>query len=205
MRKLVAILSLTLLGGVLLSGQTGSVNFLNALVRLDSNGALMVSGAVAGTQGPARNIANTQVKIDSNGNLLVALAAGGATLKVASGRLTAQAAASAGVTSAYTVGASDASYMVVANVNVTTATTHSFAVNVVYTDETNTARTTPLGFCLAGSFSFTGTIANANGTIAYVGLPYAIRAKAGTTIAITTTGTFTTVVYNVEAFVWQTA
>lgn len=120
------------------------------------------------------------------------------------GRATAQAAANASVAT-FTVGAVDGSFDVSANVLVTTATTHSFAVNVAYTDEGNTARTTPFGFCLAGSFSFTGTIANAAGAIAYVGLPYAIRAKAATAITITTTGTFTTVAYNVEGLIKQTA
>lgn len=117
------------------------------------------------------------------------------------GRSTAQTAAVASV-AAYTVGAADASFIVSANVLVTTATSHNFNVTVSYTDEGNTARTvTMLFLTLAGTG--TSTIANASGAVPYHGLPANIRAKAGTTITIATTGTFTTVTYNVEGTITQ--
>jgi hypothetical protein len=44
-------------------------------------------------------------------------------------------------------------------------------------------------------------IANAAGAVPYEGVPLHIRAKSGTTITIATTGTFTTVTYNVEGLI----
>lgn len=102
----------------------------------------------------------------------------------------------------YTVGATDSSYMVSANVNITTSTLHSFNVICTYTDEGNTSRILNLSFSnLAGTFL--QTITNALGAGAYEGIPLHIRAKAGTTIIISTTGTFTTVTYNVEENIMQ--
>ncbi len=97
----------------------------------------------------------------------------------------------------YTVGASDGTFRISANVKVTTATLHNFTVIVNYTDESNVARTSTLPFAvLAGTF--VTAITNAGGTVPYEGIPIHIRAKAGTTIIVSTTGTFTTVVYNFE-------
>lgn len=102
----------------------------------------------------------------------------------------------------YTVGASDASYEVSANVLVTTATLHSFTCTCTYTDEGNTSRTLTLNFStIAGAI--TPTIANAGGALPYEGVPLHIRCKAGTTIIIATTGTFTTVTYNLEERIKQ--
>lgn len=115
---------------------------------------------------------------------------------VLTGRQTAQTAADTNVVTA-TVGSADASYMVSMNVLVTTATLHSFTGTVTYTDEGNTSRTVTLNFStLAGAL--TPTIANAGGAAPYEGVPLHIRAKGGTTIVLATTGTFTTVTYNVE-------
>ncbi len=97
----------------------------------------------------------------------------------------------------YTVGGADASYMVSANVLVTIATVHSFTVTCTYTDEGNTSRTLTLSFSNVGG-TISTTIANAGGAVPYEGIPLHIRAKAGTTIVIATTGTFTTVTYNLE-------
>lgn len=98
---------------------------------------------------------------------------------------------------AYTVGAADSSFLVSANVLVTTATVHAFTVTVTYTDEGNTSRTVTMQFSnLAGAF--VTSIANAAGTVPYEGVPLHIRAKAGTTITVASTGTFTTVTYNIE-------
>lgn len=122
---------------------------------------------------------------------------------VASGRATAQAAANASV-AAFTVGASDGSFDVVANVLVTTSTLHNFTVTVAYTDEGNTARVLTLQFSnLAGTFLT--AIANAAGAVPYEGVAVSIRCKAATAITIASAagGTYTTVAYNIEGFITQ--
>lgn len=121
-----------------------------------------------------------------------------------SDRKTAQTAAVALAT--YTVGASDSSFLVSANVLVTTATLHTFTVTCSYTDEGNTARVLTLPFQLLAGTSVT-SITNAQGTVPYEGTPIHIRAKAGTTIIIQSAagGTYTTVVYNIEEFISQIA
>ncbi len=102
-----------------------------------------------------------------------------------------------------TVSTLDCSYVVWANVLVTTATNHNFTVTVAYTDESNTPQTLTLSFTLAAGGAFTTAVVNANGTVPYMGIPQAIRCKAGSTITIATVGVFTTVVYNVEGFLQQ--
>lgn len=118
-----------------------------------------------------------------------------------SGRSTAQTAAATSVAT-YTVGAADGSFEVSANVLVTASTTHSFTVTCVYTDEGNTSRTLTLSFS-----QLTGTIltaiTNVQGAGAYEGVPLHIRCKSGTSITISSTGTFTSVTYNVEGIIKQ--
>lgn len=134
----------------------------------------------------------------------ISTVANGVAALVATGRFTAQTAAKASVM-AYTVGAADGSFEVLANVLVTTSTTHSFTVTVAYTDEGNTARTATMSFQqLAGGAPVT-VIANAAGAVPYSSLVLPIRCKASTTITVATTGTFTTVTYNVESFLKQVA
>lgn len=117
------------------------------------------------------------------------------------GRQTAQTAAVASIVT-QTVGAADTSYTISANVLVTTATVHSFTVICAYTDEGNTARTLTLQLStIAGAF--VTAITNAQGTVPYEGVPLHIRAIAGSTITLATTGTFTTVTYNVEGAITQ--
>lgn len=97
----------------------------------------------------------------------------------------------------YTVGASDASFIVSANILVTTSTLYSISATVSYTDEGNTSRVLTLNFSqLTGVF--VTTITNALAAPVYEGVPLHIRCKAGTTIVIGTTGTFTTITYNFE-------
>lgn len=114
------------------------------------------------------------------------------------GRATAQTAANASV-STHTLGASDASFEVSANVLVTTSSAENFTVTVDYTDEGNTARTLTLNFqTIAGVI---GTAINfANGAVPYEGIPVHIRCKASTTITVKTAsgGTYTGATYNVE-------
>lgn len=129
----------------------------------------------------------------------------GVPVVVGRGRATAQT-ASAGAVATYTVGASDGSFIVFANVLVTASTTHSFQIQCAYTDEGNTARTLLLTFELVAA-SAVSAVVNANGTVPYHGLSHQIRAKAGTTITIQTqaAGTYTSVTYNVEGTIVQVA
>ncbi len=119
------------------------------------------------------------------------------------GRSTAQTGAVASV-AAFTVGGGDGSFRVSANVDVTTSTTFSFTATVAYTDETNAARTLTLNFqSLAGTLLT--SITNVQGAGPYEGVSAHLRAKAGTTITIATSGTFTSVTYNVEGLISQIA
>lgn len=122
----------------------------------------------------------------------------------AAGRAVAQTAA-VGSVATYTVGAADGTFEVSANVLVTTATTHAFTVTCAYTDEGNTARTATLTFGLVAGGVTTTSVANGNGTVPYHGVTLHLRAKAATAITIATTGTFTTVTYNVEGVIRQIA
>jgi hypothetical protein len=131
----------------------------------------------------------------------IATVAGGVPAIYGQGRLTGQTAAVSTV-AAYTVGAADASFVINANVLVTASTTHNFTVTCAYTDEGNTSRTLTLAFFnLAGNL--VTSIANSAGAFPYQGIPVQIRAKSGTSITIATTGTFTTVTYNVEGYISQ--
>ena len=152
-------------------------------------------------------------KLDVNGGLdtqgkfgkynAISVAGWGMPAIYGTGRSTAQTAAVATVAT-YTVGASDGSFTVSANVNVTTSTTHTIAVQVDYTDETNTARTLTLPFAqLAGTIIT--SITNVTGAGPYEGVPLHIRCKSATAITVKTTGVFTTVTYNVEASIIQIA
>lgn len=128
----------------------------------------------------------------------------GAPAIVAAGRpATGQTAAVASVAT-FTVGAADASFEVSANVLVTTATLCNFTVTVAYTDEGGTSRTLTLQFStLAGAF--VSAIVNTGGASPYEGVPLHLRCQAATSITIATTGTFTTVAYNVEGIIKQMA
>ncbi len=117
-------------------------------------------------------------------------------------RSLAQTAAVASVAT-WTVGANDGSFVVGSNVNLTASTTNSFTVTVTYTDETNTSRTDTFSFVQNGVPAPIQTITNVTGVGAYSGMPMQIRCKAATTITIATTGTFTTVTYNIEGSIAQ--
>lgn len=98
---------------------------------------------------------------------------------------------------------SAASFLVSAQVLIRTATTHNFTVTVAYTDFEGTGRTTTFAFLKSGdtSAALTPTIVNTNGTIAYQGVPVHIDSQAGSAITIATTGTFTTVSYDVAGWI----
>ena len=99
----------------------------------------------------------------------------------------------------------DATMEVQANVLVTTATTHSFTVTCAYTDEGNTARVLTMPFLLVAGNAIVNTVVNTNGAVPYMGIAVQIRAKANTAVTIATTGTFTTVTYNVEGVIKRIA
>lgn len=122
---------------------------------------------------------------------------------VAEARSTAQTGAVASVTT-FTPGA-DGSFVVSANILVTTATSHSFTATCTYTDEGNTSRTLTLPFVLVAGSAIVNTVVNTNNAVPYMGIPIQIRAKASTAITIATTGTFTTVTYNVEGLIRKVA
>lgn len=121
-----------------------------------------------------------------------------------SGRATAQTARSAALAT-YTVGAADGSFEVSANVLVTASATHSFSVDVDYTDEGNTTRTLILPMALiTGSFLSGGLITNVSGTGPYHSPVTHIRCKAATAITIRpSNGTYTSVTYSAEGVIKQ--
>lgn len=133
----------------------------------------------------------------------VATTAWGVPAIYGSGRATGQNAAVASVAT-YTVGAADGSFYVSANVLVTAATTASFSVTVAYTDEGNSARTLTLTFSQING-TLLNVITNVTGASAYEGVPLHIRCKAATAITIASTGTFTSVTYNIEGLISQIA
>lgn len=101
----------------------------------------------------------------------------------------------------YTVGTSDGSFLVSSNVNVTTYTAGTFTTTVTYFDETNTSQTVTFNFSTTA-----GVLGTAIATAGpFEGVPLRIRAKASTAITVATTGTFTSLTYNVEADITQVA
>lgn len=99
---------------------------------------------------------------------------------------------------AYSVGAVDTTFMVSFNVNITTATSFTFHVQCAYTDETGTPRTLILPYTPISGVPSSTSMTDGDGAVPYHGSALQIRAKASTTITISTVGTFTTVVYNFE-------
>lgn len=108
----------------------------------------------------------------------------------------------------YTVGAADATFKVGGNVNVTASATHTFSLDVTYTDETNVARTLILPMAqLAGAFITGGLITAVTGTGPYESTSMIIRCKAATAITIRPSagGTYTSVTYNAAATIVKLA
>lgn len=177
-------------------------------VALDVTGAALISA----TLGVTGNFAVNTNKFDVTATTGAVAHIGGVTTSgalgavavVASGRSTAQTAAVTSV-STFTVGGSDGSFEVSVNVNVTTSTLHNFTVTCAYTDETNTARTVTLGLIQLAGATLITAITNVTGAGPYEGFPVHLRCKASTAITVATVGTFTTVTYNAEGIIKQTA
>lgn len=196
------------------NGGTNSGAALSGSSIMISNGTGVVQGALGttttllhGNVGGAPTYSAVSLTADVTG--VLPLANGGTNQAAAlsipavygTGRTTGAVAAVASV-AAFTVGASDASFLISANVLITTSVAHSFSVTCSYTDESNTARVLTLNFSqLTGTFVV--TLTNVLGASAYEGVPVHIRAKASTAITIATTGTFTSVTYNVEGRIIQ--
>lgn len=176
--------------------------FIQGVGGLISDNGLTLTGPlffVSGGSGGAAGDVAVSTGGTSTPNWKTPVAAG--VPQITSGRFTGQTAAKTNITP-YTVGAADSSFLVWANVLVTASTLNSFSATCTYTDESNTSRTLTLNFSqLTGAFIT--TITNATGAAPYEGVPVAIRCKAGSTITLSTTGTFTTVTYNVEGFLQQ--
>lgn len=132
----------------------------------------------------------------------IATAGGGVPALRAAGRVTAQSAANSSI-STYTLPASDGSYEVSMNMNVTAATALSTSMNCTYTDEANVSRTMILPTTsLSGTF-LAGGLVTATG--AFETPVMHIRCKASTAITLlTATGTFTGVTYTAEGNIKQT-
>lgn len=164
--------------------------------------------ATAGATGTADRTPATTFQLNSVGSISeyanVTTAGWGVPAIYGSGRATAQTARSAALAT-YTVGATDGSFEVSGNVNVTTSTTHSFSLDVEYTDETNTARVLILPMAqLAGAFVTGGLITNVTGAGPYESPTMHIRCKTATTITIRpSAGTFTSIEYNAEGSIRQ--
>lgn len=136
------------------------------------------------------------LSVDSSGNVIETSLP---TTTVGFNRSTGNTAANTNVLT-YTVGASDESLQVSSNILVTTSVAYSFTETVTYKDETNTGRVLTLSFnTLAGTI--TPTITGSGGASPYEGVGVHIRALAGSTVTFATTGTFTSVGYNVEGTV----
>lgn len=183
------------LAGTAVRGTTEGTNHLDIFNGTDPAGTLANGISLYSSSGVPKTL-------DAAGNVTTFPITGGTLMGIkGSGRSTAQTAAVASVAT-YTLPATDGSFLVSANVLVTTATLHTFTATVAYTDEGNTARTVTMQFStLAGAFITAMT--NAQGTVPYEGVPLHIRCKASTAITIATTGTFTTVTYNVEGIITQ--
>lgn len=137
----------------------------------------------------------------------VATAGWGVPAVYGTGRVVGTVDARAAAAATYTVGAADGSFEVSGNVLVTASTTHSFSLDVSYTDESNTARTLILPMALlTGSLLSGGLITNVSGAVPYHSVVVQIRAKAATAITVrVSAGTFTSVTYNSEGLIKQVA
>lgn len=169
---------------------------------------ILYNTGTSGTHHFSSNAGGPTFSIASTGRLSeygdVATAGWGLSAVYSAGRSTAQTAAVASVAT-YTNTSADGSYIVDANVLVTTAGSANFTVTCAYTDEGNTARTVTMTFGLVAGGVATTAIVAANGAVPYMGVPLHLRVKASTAITVATTGTFTGCTYNVEGSIRRIA
>lgn len=168
-----------------------------------SGGTHVFRRAPSGTAGTAITW-TTPVGLGANGISTynnIATEANGIAAIVKYTRVTAQSAANSSIAT-YTTPASDGSYLISGNINVTAATAISTSLNVNYTDETNTARTMIIPISGLGGTFVAGGLATSTGP--FESSVMHIRTKASTAITIyTAAGTFTGVTYNAEGVIRQ--
>ena len=190
----------------LASSSTGTLTLFNTnLLTVNAFGAATTIG-IGATTGTT-TINNDLAVADQVASVGGVTTAGnfGVPLVVAYGRSTAQTAAVASVAT-FTVGASDGTFEVSGNVRVTTSTNYTFDLRVVWTDEESVERDWMFSFTnsTGSTAPFTATSGGGGvGTTPMRGIPLLIRCKASTAITIKTSGTFTTVTYNVEGVIKQ--
>jgi hypothetical protein len=181
------------------SGSTASTS--SATGAMLSSGGLGVAGDtfLGGTLNVSGAVTQSAKTVRYNG---IATTGIGVVPVLGVGRVTAQSAANASIAT-YTAPASDGSYEVSMNLNVTAVTVMSASLNCDYTDESNTARTMILPVqSLAGNF-ITGGLVTATGP--YETPAMHIRVKASTQIKLyTSAGTYTGVTYTAEGVIKQT-
>lgn len=190
---------------------TGTVTSVSVVTSQGVSGSVATSTstpAITLTLGALTGITSLNTMVVSSGGKItnyggVATAGWGVPAVNGYGRSTAQTSAVASVAT-YTVGASDGSFIITANLNLTAVTTASISVSVTYTDETNTSRTLTMNTTNLGG-TFLTAVGAVQGVGAYSFVAQHIRAKASTSVTIATTGTFTSVTYNVEAAITQIA
>ena len=118
---------------------------------------------------------------------------------VSSGSVLAKTAAVTNVTN-FTVGSSDGLFSIYANVNCTRYVSGNFSISVIYTNESGSVSTV----AIQGHFT-SGYTTTISGVGSFEGQPITIRAKAGTNIAIKTSGTFTNLTYSAYGAIIQIA
>lgn len=201
--------NLVLFGGLVGIMTNAPTAFLDTPASTTAAASLRIRAGVAPTSpndGEIYNESSTHhLKVRLNGvtyQLDQQVIAGSVPLIVGNDRKTGLTAAQALAT--YTVGGSDTTFMVSANINITAVTVASFQTTCTYTDETNTSRTLILNFSQI-SGTLVQTLTAALGAGAYEGVPLQIRAKAGTTIIISSAagGTYTSITYNLEERIMQ--
>ena len=184
----------------------------NGMYLSASNTLAFANGGVKALSFGASQIAEFAGAIAATGKAstynAIATAGWGTPAVYGNGRTVATSGARAAAAASYTVGAADGTFEVSANVLVTTSTTHSFSMDVSYTDEGNSARTLILPMTqLAGTLLADALITNTTGAGPYHSPVLLIRCKAATAITIRASagGTYTTVVYNTEGVITQVA
>ncbi len=192
-------------GTVLTTAEAGAIEFLT-----DDFFATITTGAARKAfilDNGARLTSGKVPVATTNGRLIDGPTLGAAGLKIpaiqADGFFSAQTAAKA-IVAQFTLSAADGVVVILSTVNVTASTLHSFSVQVDYTDETNTAQTETLTYTQLNAASVS-VITNGTGTGPYNGVALTLRCKASTSVTVKTTGTFTSVSYNVGATIAQFA
>jgi 6-phosphogluconolactonase (cycloisomerase 2 family) len=193
------------LGAGSIAGPLGIGISPTATLQLKAGSASAATAPLKFTNGPVMTVAEAGAVEFFNDTFYATGQGGVRNMLVSSntGRTVGATAAVASVVSYTTI--AEGSFEVSANVLVSNAGTHSFNVTVSYTDEGSTARVLTMNFSTLAGVISNAAITNVGGASPYEGVPMHIRCKASTAITIATTGTFTTVTYNVEGSIRQIA